>query len=144
LFAGDGVHGIADQKSREPKSLTRSLAMTLRTVKHGKIFGGASALLIVTPEHMRVFREAGWSKARFREELDKCLSSDGSELIRGASGIAEGMPASSAGRRLTKFGPDGLLIVHTGGSAGMWSAVIGGWAATGSKGSSPVTVAIKS
>jgi len=144
LFAGDGVHGIADQKSREPKSLTRSLAMTLRTVKHGKIFGGASALLIVTPEHMRVFREAGWSKARFREELDKCLSFDGSELIRGASGIAEGMPASSAGRRLTKFGPDGLLIVHTGGSAGMWSAVIGGWAATGSKGSSPVTVAIKS
>lgn len=144
LFAGDGVHGIADQTSREPKSLTRSLAMTLRTVKHGKIFGGASAILIVTPEHMRVFREAGWSKARFREELDQCLSFDGAELIRGAAHIAEGMPAPAAGRRLTKFRSDGLLIVHTGGSAGMWSAVIGGWTATGSKGSSPVTVAIRS
>ncbi len=144
LFAGDGVHGIADQKSREPKSLTRSLAMTLRTVLHGKIFGATSAILIVTPEHMRVFREARWSKARFREELDKTLSFDGSELIRGACDIAEGMPEAFAGRRLTKFGPDGLLIVHTGGGAGMWSAVIGGWAATGPKGSSPVTVAIKS
>ena len=143
LFAGDGVHGIADQKSREPKSLTRSQAMTLRTVKHAKDFGGASALLIVTPEHMRVFREAGWSKSRFREELDECLSFDGSDLIRGAAGIAEGLPASFAGRRLAKFAPDSLLIVHTGGSAGMWSAVIGGWAATGSKGSLPVTVAIK-
>ncbi len=144
LFAGDGVHGIADQKSREPKSLTRSLAMTLRTVLHGKIFGATSAILIVTPEHMRVFREAGWSKARFRQELDETLSFDGSELIRGACGIAEGMPEAYAGRILTKFGPENLLIVHTGGSAGMWSAVIGGWAATGPKGSSPVTVAIKS
>ena len=144
LFAGDGVHGIRDQSSREPKSLTRSLAMTLRTVLHSKIFGSASAILIVTPEHMRVFREAGWNKARFREELDNCLTRDGSELIRGAAGIAEGLPESFAGRRLGKFAPDGLLIVHTGGSAGMWSAVIGGWAATGPKGSSPVTVAIKS
>ena len=144
LFAGDGVHGIADQKSREPKSLTRSLAMTLRTVLHAKIFGAASAILIVTPENMRVFREAGWSKARFRKELVDCLTLDGSELLRGASGIAEGMPESYAERRLTKFRPDSLLIVHTGGSAGMWSAVIGGWAATGPKGSSPVTVAIKS
>lgn len=143
LFAGDGVHGVADQKSREPKSLTRSLAMTLRTVLHGKIFGASSALLIVTPEHMRVFRSAGWSKARLREELGNCLTVDGSELVRGASGIAEGMPPSFAGRRVTKFRPENLLIVHTGGSAGMWSAVIGGWAATGSRGSSPVTVAIE-
>ena len=144
LFAGDGVHGIADQISREPKSLTRSLAMTLRTVLHGKIFGRTSAILIVTPEHMRVFREAGWSKARLRAELDQCLTLDGAELIRGAGGIAEGMPESFVTRRLPKFAADGLLIVHTGGAAGMWSAVIGGWAATGPKGSSPVTVAIKS
>ena len=144
LFAGDGVHGIADQKSREPTSLTRSLAMTLRTVLHAKIFGAASAILIVTPENMRVFREAGWSKARFRKELVDCLTLDGSELIRGASDIAEGMPESYAARRLTKFRPDSLLIVHTGGSAGMWSAVIGGWPATGPRGSTPVTVAIKS
>lgn len=143
LFAGDGVHGIADQSSREPMSLTRSLAMSLRTVKHSKLFGSASALLIVTPEHMRVFRDAGWSKARLRAELEKCLTLDSAELLRGAGGVAEGLPMSLAGRRLTKFDPEGLLIVHTGGSAGMWSAVIGGWAASGAKGSSPVTVEIK-
>ena len=144
LFAGDGVHGIADQTSREPKSLTRSIALTLRTVRHGKAFGASDAILIVTPEHMRVFREAGWSKARFREELDACLTVDGSEVIKGAGGIAEGMPVRFADRRVTKFRSGGLLIAHTGGGAGMWSAVIGGWAATGRIGSMPVTVEIKS
>ena len=144
LFAGDGVHGIADQSSREPESLTRSIAQTLRTVRHSKQFGASDAILIVTPEHMRVFRNAGWSKARFREELYECLTIDGSELVKGAAGIAEGMPARFADRRVTKFRSGGLLIVHTGGGAGMWSAVIGGWAATGRIGSSPVTVEIKS
>ena len=144
LFAGGGVHPIGDQKSRDPESLTRSLALTLRTVYHGKIYGGADALLIISPEHMRVFREAGWSKARFRAALDKYLTIGGQEIIQGAAGIAEGMPIHLADRQLSKFRPGGLLILHAGGTAGMWTAVITGWAASGAKGSVPVTVPIKS
>ena len=34
-------------------------------------------MLVISPENMRVFREAGWSKARFREELDEALTVDG-------------------------------------------------------------------
>ena len=37
------------------------------------------------------------------------------------------------------FRQGGLLIVRAGGSAGMFSAVIGGWGASGAIGSSPVT-----
>ena len=144
LFGGDGVYGIADQHSRSPESLTRSIAMSLRTVYNSKVVMAADALLVITPEHMRVFRDAGWSKARFREELSKHLMISGKDLIRGANDIEEGMPARFVNEMLPKFRPDGLLIVHTGGGAGMWSAVIGGWAASGEKGSSPVTVAIKS
>ena len=144
LFAGGGVHPIGDQKSRNPESLTRSLALTLRTVYHGKIYGAADALLVMAPEHMRVFREAGWSKARFREELDKHLTIAGSEIVRGVGGIADGMPGHFADRQLSKFRRGGLLIVHAGGSAGMWTAVITGWAASGPKGSIPVTLPIGS
>ena len=144
LFAGGGVHPIADQKSRTPDSLTRSLALSIRTVHHAKIYGATDALLIISPEHMRIFRDAGWSKARFRAELEKTLSVDGRSVIQGADGIAEGMPARFAEKRLNKFRPGGLLIVHAGGSAGMWSAIITGWAASGPRGSVPVTVAIKS
>ncbi len=142
LFAGGGVHPIADQKSREPESLTRSLALSLRTVHHSKLYGSTDALLIISPEHMRVFRQAGWSKARFRAELEKHLTVEGSAVLAGADGIAEGMPARFAEKQLVKFRPGGLLIVHAGGGAGMWSAIITGWAA-GAKGSAPVTVAIK-
>ncbi len=144
LFAGGGVHPVGDQRSRRPESLTRSLAMTLRTVYHGKIYGRTDALLVVSPENMRVFREAGWSKARFREALAEALMVDGRDVVAGAAGVDEGMPAQLAEKRLSKFRPGGLLIVHAGGGAGMWSAVITGWAGSGSKGSVPVTVAIKS
>lgn len=143
LFAGGGVHPTGDQKSREPESLTRSLAMTLRTVYHGKVFGRQDALLVISPENMRVFREAGWSKARFRAALDETLTVDGRAVVAGADGIDEGMPPHLAEKRLYKFRPGGLLIAHAGGGAGMWSAVITGWGG-GPGGSIPVTVAIKS
>ena len=144
LFAGGGVHPVGDQKSRQPESLTRSLAMTLRTVYHGKIYGKTDALLVISPENMRVFREARWTKARFRQALDEALTVEGRAMVAGAAGIDEGMPAPLSRKRLRKFRPGGLLIVHAGGGAGMWSAIITGWAGSGPKGSVPVTLAIKS
>ena len=39
------------------------------------------AMLVVSPEHARVFREAGWTKARLREELDALLQLAGDELV---------------------------------------------------------------
>jgi len=40
-----------------------------------------------------------------------------------------------------KFRPGGLQIVHAGGNAGLFSAVIGGWV-SGPVGSQPVTRAV--
>lgn len=144
LFGGDGVHGIADQHSRTPESLTKNISLSLRTVYNSKVVMAADALLVISPEHMRVFRNAGWTKLRFREALSKHLMISGKELIRGANDIEEGIPPHFEDAIIPKFRADGLLIVHTGGGAGMWSAVIGGWAASGDKGSVPVTVSIQS
>src|SRR4051812_4824629 len=69
LFAAEGVRGIVDQLSREPGSLARSFAACLRTVAHPKLAMVWDAVLVVSPEHARVFREAGWTKARVREAL---------------------------------------------------------------------------
>jgi hypothetical protein len=142
LFAGGGVHGVADQQSRTPESLARTFAAVLRVVFHPKLVLIADAILVVSPEHARVFRDAGWSKARLREELEALLTLPGRELVRGAGGIAEGLPEAFAGADLPKFRPGGLLIVHAGGTAGMFSAVIGGWA-SGAIGSDPVTMELK-
>jgi hypothetical protein len=138
LFAGSGVQPLADQLSRTPESLARSYAACLRSVAHPKLALAWDAVLVVSPEHGRVFREAGWSRDRLHQELDELLRRPGSELVRGAGGIAEGMPAALAGSDVPKFRPGGLLIVHAGGTAGLFSAIIGGWA-SGAMGSEPVT-----
>ena len=44
-----------------------------------------------------------------------------------------------AGKPVPKFRPGGLLIVRAGGGAGLFSAIIAGWAASGPVGSIPVT-----
>jgi len=139
LFPGEGVQGIVDQKSRDPESLARSFALSLRTVDHAKLALAGDAVLVVSPEHARVFIEAGWSKQRLREELERLLLAPGAELVAGAGGIAEGIPAQFREMQIPKFRPGGLLIVRAGGSAGLFSAIIAGWAASGAVGSSPVT-----
>ena len=57
----------------------------------------------------------------------------------GARGIAEGIAESLKDARLSKFREGGFHIVRAGGSAGMFSAIIAGWAASGSIGSTMVT-----
>lgn len=139
LFAADGVQGIVDQKSRSPESLARSFAAGLRVASHPKMVMAADAFLVVSPEHERVFREAKWSKARLKDELEKLLMIPGADLVRGAGGIEEGLPESIRDKTLPKFREGGLNIVRAGGSAGLFSAIIAGWGASGSTGSIPVT-----
>jgi hypothetical protein len=138
VFAGFGLQGIIDQKSREPESLARSMAESLKAIQSVKLAPACDALLVVCPEHERTFREAGWSKARLYEELYRLCEIPGEELIAGAKGIAEGGPPSLAGKTVNKFRPGGLLIVRAGGGAGMFSGIIGGWS-SGARGSVPVT-----
>lgn len=139
VFAGEGVQGIIDQKSRDPESLARSIAASLRAVDHVKLAMAGDAVLVVGPEHARVFIEAGWSKQRLLQELEKLLLAPGEQLVAGAGGIAEGIPERFRDMQVPKFRPGGLLIVRAGGSAGLFSAIIAGWAASGPVGSSPVT-----
>lgn len=138
VFAGHGPTGIADQISRNPESLCRSFAATLSTEWHLKLAMGFDAMLVISPEHARIFAEAGWDRDRLETELSELLTRPGSELIRGANGIDEGLPEGFADASIPKFRPGGLQIVHAGGNAGMFSAVLGGWVA-GAKGSEPTT-----
>jgi hypothetical protein len=141
LFGGEGPRLVVDQLSRAPESLAASFAACLKTVIHPKLPLAFDALLVVSPEHARVFRDAGWSKARLRRELMQRLMLPGAEIARGAGGVAEGVPEEMRDQTLPKFRPGGLLIVHAGGSAGLFSAIIGGWV-NGEMGTNPVTVEI--
>jgi hypothetical protein len=141
LYAGHGPTAITDQLSRTPDSLVRSMAAVLRTQGHPKLAIGFDGMLLVGPEHGRIFREAGWDKARLRRELDELLLLDADSLLRGVDGIDEGLPPALAGKRVPKYRPGGLQIVHAGGDAGLFSALLGGWVG-GPKGSEPITLEI--
>lgn len=142
VFAGAGVTPVVDQLSRDPHSLARTFALALRGVGHAKLALGQDALLVVGPEHGRVLREAGWGREELLAELGPLLQLAPEEWRRGAGGIAEGMPDSLGDRPLPKFRTGGLLLAHAGGSAGMFSAIVPGWA-SGATGSIPVTVPIE-
>ena len=129
LFHGEGVHGFIDQKSRTPEELTRSLAMGLFGVGHPKLCDAGNAVLVLTPEHYKIFKDGGWNRRRIEDELFQALKRPGKDLIWGAQGVAEGLPPKYADQTVDKFQPmpDGVLIVRAGGPAGLFSAIIGGW-----------------
>jgi hypothetical protein len=138
LFPGEGPRSIADQQSRDPESISRTFAVCLKAIHHPKLALGFDAILAIGPEHARIYREAGWSKKQVLARIQELCRTPARELARGAGGIAEGLPLPPAALdgEIPKFRPGGLLLVHCGGRAGLFSSVIGGWA-NGTIGSQP-------
>ena len=138
VFTGEGPRCVVDQLAREPEQLAQSLAACLRTVHHPKLPFAFDAVLVLGPEHARVFAQANWSREQVLQEIHDRLQMPGSEIVRGAGGMAEGVQEAFKDATLPKFRPGGLLLVHAGGPAGLFSAIVGGWV-NGAAGSDPVT-----
>ncbi len=140
VFSADGPLGCADQKSRTPEALIYSLAGSLRGLNHIDMVNGADAVVVIGPEHGRVFDLAGWSKADVTRALHAATHIKGVDLGMGtAAGIA---PENDTGMR-AKFRAGGLTLVRAGGQAGMFSAIIPGWLVKGELGTDPVTREIR-
>lgn len=127
LFQGEGVQGIMDQKSRTPEELTRSLAECLLAVCHPKICEWAHVVLLLSPEHYEIYREAGWDRDRITDALFEATTRDRADVLPGAGGLAEGIGPEQTADRIPKFPPNGLLLARAGGAAGLYSAILTGW-----------------
>jgi hypothetical protein len=118
------------------------MALKLQAVNHPKLILGFDAVLVMGPEHARVFADAGWNREQIVTGISEHLNRPGAELVRGAGGIAEGLPeAFGTAESLPKFRPGGLMLTYAGGGAGLFSQIIGGWV-TGEMGSAPITRAV--
>lgn len=140
-FPGEAPRSVVDQLSRDPESLARTMAAALNAIHHPKLVLGFDAILAVAPDHSRVFIDSGWTRQQTAERINELTTRPGAELVRGAGGIAEGVPDFLAEADLPKFRDGGLHLVHCGGGAGLFSAVIGGWV-NGDVGAQPVCVEI--
>ncbi len=138
-FCGEAPRIVFDQMSRTAEALTKSIAQVMLGNVHPRIIG-MDSILVLCPEHMARFVEAGWDKERFETELRGHLNIEVDTILRGVDGIGEGIPTGLGleGAILPKFPDGGILTVHSGGPAGLFSSVIGGWV-SGPMGSVPVT-----
>jgi hypothetical protein len=132
LFQADGVTSFLDHGSREPEQLARSLALSLCNIAHPRLVQTANAVLVLSPEHYAIFRDAGWDRQRIQSALLEANTRPGHDPSR-------------ADEMVPKFWEDhGLLIVRAGGDAGLFSGIIGGWLAGRVHDEShPITMEIK-
>jgi hypothetical protein len=129
LFQGHGVEAFVDQKSRTPEGLTKSFATHLVRMGHLHLTQSARAILVLSPEHYRIYQEAGWNRRRIEEALIEATTRPGREILAGIDGIGEGVPASQSDVMVPKFYEGGLQVVRAGGPAGLFSGVLPGWLA---------------
>ena len=154
VFAGEAPRAIRDQLSRSGRSLATSIGLSLEAVAHVKLHNMGEAMLVVSPEHVRTFARDGFSKADLRARIQEVTARPLRELVPNDAcekgTVPRGLPASWLGpdgrptadaldRPLPKFrAPEDIVVVVAGGTAGKFSAVVGGWA-SGGKSSTAVT-----
>jgi hypothetical protein len=145
LFQGHGPEAFVDQKSRTAEGLTRSFALSLMTMGHARLTQSARVIVVLSPEHHAIYKEAGWNRKRIERALYEATIRPGSELVAGKDGVGEGIPASRAGEQVPKFHDDGIMVVRAGGPAGLFSAILPGWLAGRNKEElQPVTKEVRS
>ena len=129
-------HGPA--LARAGVARARSFAVNLRTLHHPKLVLAFDCVLAVGPEHARVFARGRLGQgAKLCAAARAAADSQGSELVRGAGGIAEGMPEAAADATLPKFKPGRPFSSFTAAERRpLLDAMIGGWVA-GEIGSQP-------
>ena len=145
VFAGEAPRLVVDQLARDPSALAAALALGLEHVASPRQRLAWDGMLILGPEHGRVFREAGWSRERLQAELHRRSHTRAADLVRGAGGMAEGLArqwVSDPDAPVAKFvAAERILIAYAGGDAGLFSMVVGGWVA-GEVGSDPQSASV--
>ena len=158
LFAGEAPRAIRDQLSRTARSLGASMGLCLDAMAHPKLHRMGEVLLVVSPEHARTFARDSYSKTALRARIQEVTARPLRKLLPDdecQKGMAlgavpkelrgeDGRPTAEAlDTPFPKFRRDeDILIMVGGGTAGKFSAVLGGWA-SGAAGSTAVTVEIK-
>ncbi len=148
VFAGCAPNGIIDQLARDAKSLATTYGLALAAAGHPKQYGSGEIVVVVPPEHVDTFAKDGWTKAQVRAQIQEASKRPVRELVAGAGGAAEGLPAAAAERlgmdtMLAKFRSDDMIkLVVAGGEAGKFGAYLAGWV-SGPMGSSMTTVAVR-
>ena len=147
LFAAEPPRGVAEHKARSAKNLLKAVTRALATVFTYRACLGYEAIVVLVPEHVKTIHRDGFRKQDVRQFLFEntgipVRAYDG-EAGEGTQFVAHYKEVTIDGERCyQKFrAPEAIKIIVAGGTAGKFSAVIGGWV-SGPRGSQMVTYPI--
>lgn len=137
----DAPMSVSDHRSRTPEELAATLAWAAAATWSPNWWplAGVSQLFAICPEHVRLFHEAGWSKADVRRAIFETPQRVGADLT--AFGEAPPGVHAAPDEHFGKWeDPDQILLIAIGGEAGRFSAVFG---PSLGMGSTPITKEIR-
>lgn len=148
LFAATGLMEVSEHTARTGAGVLRTIAATLSVVWSWRRCGRVDAVVILCPEHAATIAADGFSKRDARDFLfehtgvpRQAFEHEGTEGTESRESYVEVLIDGEPHYR--KFDdPSQIRIVVAGGTAGKFSAVLGGWLA-GPKGSQSVTYPIR-
>ena len=148
LFAAGGLREVSEHTARTGAGVLRTVAATLSMIWSWRLCGRVEGLVVVCPEHVATLSADGFSKSDVRDFLFEHTGvplrafdhegTDGTQLRDSYEEVLiDGEP------HYRKFkDPSQIRIIVAGGTAGKFSAVLGGWQG-GSGGSQMVTYPVK-
>ena len=147
LFAATGLMEVSEHTARTGTGVLQTLAATLSMVWSWRRCLRVDAVVVVCPEHAATLAADGFTKGASRDFLFehtgvplRAFDHDGTEGTQSREEYEEVLIDGEPHYR--KFAdPSQIRIVVAGGTAGKFSAVLGGWLA-GPKGSQSVTYPI--
>ena len=135
VFPADAPTAIGDLISSTPEGLLHSVADTLCVLGNLTLYYGGETFLVVGPEHVSIFGDAGWSKAQVRQYLFEharkplsVVKHAGHHTMVPHHYWPDWLDLDDPDGAVPLFrSPDDLVIVVAGGDAGRFSAGIAGW-----------------
>ncbi len=125
LIGADAPLSISDHRSTTPEELARVLGWAAAATWSPNWWPlDAISLFLICPEHAEMFRAAGWSKRRLREEIFESVRRPASELRWGET--TPQVKRAADDELIYKWSsPEDIVFVVAGGEAGRYSAVFG-------------------
>ena len=125
LVGGDAPLSVSDHRSKTPRELAATIGWAAAATWSPFWWPlDAASLFVIGIEHVRMFGQAGWSKADVRDAIFEEVRRPARELRRGET--SPQVQAADPEALIAKWdSPERIVIVVAGGDAGRFSAVCG-------------------
>lgn len=127
VMAAEAPNQVNNHTAVEPADLLATFADRMSAAGTFNLSGKTECAVVMCPEHIRTFLEAGWTKARIREELQAKGRRTRAELKRIGLLLGEIEPGDEEQTVGIVDDSNDIFLLAGGGEAGRFSAFIPGW-----------------